>query len=110
MSHTPYTSPVVPQGQQDGKDKASTNGPAPVKKPIDLKFKHESFTFVRIKYYSGYGRHSAWQIDFPDADLNFSARFQKETGLKTESDGRVITLTDTELKRYPFIYIVEATQ
>jgi len=50
---------------------------------------------------------SSWATDYPDADVNFSARFQKETGFKTEPEGRVITLTNAELRRYPFIYIVE---
>lgn len=85
-------SPFVCMGQEDAGAKASTNGPAPVKRPVELKFKHESFTFVRIQY-SPEGGRPPWHNDYPDADLNFSARFARETGLKTEPDGEVTTLT-----------------
>ena len=46
-------------------------------------------------------------IDYPAADTNFTARFQKEIGLPCEREGRVLTLTNAELSRYPFIYIAE---
>lgn len=98
-------SSFVCRAQQE-KDKPPTNGPVPVRKLADLKFKHQSFTFVRIQY-SDDRASPSWQNDFPDADLNFSAWFQKEIGLKTERDGKVMALTNAELKRYPFIYIVE---
>lgn len=100
-------SPFICRGQQGAKVKASTNTPAPVKKLTDLKFKHQSFTFVRIQYSSEQPRRSMWMTDYPNADLNFTARFQKETGLKCERDGRVMTLTNSELSRFPFIYIAE---
>ena len=102
------TWPALCRSQQPAKDNPSTNGPVRVKKPGELKFKQPSFTFVRIKY-SGQRPHSSriWATDFPDSDLNFSARFQKETGLKTDPDGKVLELTDARLKQYPFIYIVE---
>ncbi len=97
-------------GQQDAKDKGSASDPAPAKKITEIKWKHESFTFVRIRYSESRlpGHPSSnWLIDYPDADLNFTARFQKETGLRCERDGRVMTLTNSELSRFPFIYIAE---
>jgi hypothetical protein len=98
--------PNVGRAQGNPALKVSTNSPVPIKKPADLKFKQESFTFVRIQYSSGRGR-SLWSVDYPDADLNFSTRFQKVTGLKTELEGKVMALTNAELKRHPFIYIAE---
>jgi hypothetical protein len=75
-------------------------------------FERDVFTFVRIKYRSGgrgwhpYGRNR-WATDFPDADLNISYRLQQMTSMKVDPDGRVLELTDPELFRFPFIYIVE---
>ena len=75
-------------------------------------FEKDVFTFVRIMYRSGrrtyhpYGSRR-WQTDFPDADLNISYRLQQMTSIKVDPNGRVLELTDPELNRYPFIYIVE---
>src|SRR5687768_13675819 len=85
--------------------------PALIKKPADLKFKQPSFTFVRIRHSAPanaptYSRN-AWATDYPDSDRNFSARFNKDTGLKTDPDGKVLTLNDPALKQYPFLYLVE---
>src|SRR4029079_8343133 len=68
--------------------------PVPVKKPAELKFKHNSFTFVRVKY-APTGRPTTtgrWATDYPDSDRNLSARFAKDTGLKVDPDGKVLTL------------------
>jgi hypothetical protein len=88
-------------------------------------FEKDVFTFVRIRYSSGNrtfhpmdyfggrrggrgGRGSwRWRTDFPDADLNFSFRLQQMTSLKVDPNCRVLELTDPELFRFPFIYIVE---
>jgi hypothetical protein len=85
--------------------KAQEEGPAPIKKAEELSFKHSSFTFVRIRYSGDIPSSPNWFVDYPDADLNFAARFKKVTGLKTDPQGKVMELTNTALKRYPFIYI-----
>ena len=85
-------------------------------------FKYDGFTFTRIRYsskgllrsnglYLG-GRGSRfgdvrWSIDYPDADINLAFRLQQLTSLKADRDSTIIELTDPELARYPFIYIVE---
>ena len=75
-------------------------------------FEKDVFTFVRIMYRSGrrtfhpYGGRR-WQTDFPDADLNISYRLQQMTSMKVDPNGRVMELSDPELNRFPFIYIVE---
>jgi hypothetical protein len=78
-------------------------------------FRKDVFTFVRIRYGTHNRRLSngfffgdeRWRIDYPDADLNISWRVQQMTSLKVDPDARVLELTDPELFRYPFIYLVE---
>ena len=64
------------------------------------------FTFVRIQYNSYRGRYR-WNTDYPDADLNLSYRLQQLTSIKTDPNGKILRLTDEELFKYPFIYIIE---
>ncbi|UCG58479.1 MAG: DUF4159 domain-containing protein, partial [Phycisphaerales bacterium] len=92
----------------------------------DKEFADDVFTFVRIRYSSGYGRGGSggpyggygrrggrgfrgggWATDYPDSDLNFSYRLQQLTSMEVNPNGVVIELTDPELFNYPFIYIVE---
>lgn len=84
--------------------------PALIRKPEEIKFKHPSFTFARIKYSDAERTRGSWSTDFPDADLNFAAHFQKVTGLKCDTNGVVLELTDQKLKQQPFIYISEGGQ
>lgn len=75
-------------------------------------FPSDVFTFVRIHYNSyGYGRWGRrggnWRTDYPDSDLNFSYRLHQLTAMEVNPDGKVLELTDPELFKYPFIYIVE---
>ena len=80
---------------------------------IDREFSHDIFTFVRIRYSSGYGgygrgyRGGRWATDHPDSDWNFSFRLQQLTSMQVHPEGVVLELTDPELFDYPFIYIVE---
>ncbi len=73
-------------------------------------FRDDTFTFVRIAYYSwggrGYGGRR-WDTDGPDSELNFSFRLQQLTSIKVNPEPIVLTLTDPRLFDYPFIYIVE---
>jgi hypothetical protein len=75
-------------------------------------FEKDVFTFARVRYAThgyrrGYRGSHRWATDYPDADLNFAYRLQQMTSLKVDPDCRVIDITDPELFRYPFIYIVE---
>ncbi len=77
-------------------------------------FERDVFTFVRIRYSSGYygrgfGRRGGggWLTDWPDADVNLAWRLQQMTSMKVDPDGRCLEIGDPELFRYPFIYIVE---
>lgn len=75
----------------------------------DEEFKKDVFTFVRIEYSSGYGGGGggAWDTDYPDSDLNLSFRLQELTSMKVDPDGLILPLTDDELLKYPFAYIIE---
>ncbi len=94
----------------------------------DKKFSHDVFTFVRIRYSSGYGYGGRmnrggggrnrgrfnrgfsggnWATDYPDSDLNFSYRLHQLTSMEVNSNGLILELTNPELFNYPFIYIVE---
>ncbi|HEV8541835.1 MAG TPA: DUF4159 domain-containing protein [Verrucomicrobiae bacterium] len=75
-------------------------------------FGKDVFTFVRVQYHRGYKPNGARRAgycftDFPDSDLNLSYRLQQLTSLKVDPDGRVLRLTDPELFKYAFIYMVE---
>jgi hypothetical protein len=73
-------------------------------------FEKDVFTFARIRYTRNpYAPRSAGYcfVDFPDADLNLSYRLQQLTTISVDPDGRVLDLTDPELVRYPWIYMVE---
>jgi hypothetical protein len=99
--------PILAVSRLTADEPPSKEFPAPVKKPAELKFQHPSFTFVRVKH-SAFGlRRGSWMTDYPDSDLNLSARFTKDTGLKSDPQGKALSLTDPELKKYPFIYMVE---
>lgn len=73
--------------------------------PKQLEFRVSKFTFARIKYKST--RRSQWATDFPDADLNFSERIGSITKLDVSEPSRVLELTDPDLSKYPFTYLVE---
>ncbi|MBN1363096.1 MAG: DUF4159 domain-containing protein [Sedimentisphaerales bacterium] len=92
----------------------------------DKEFAHDLFTFVRIRYSSGYGGYGGyggrggrrgrggygrggggWSVDYPDSDLNFSFRLHQLTAMQVHPDGIVLELTDPELFNYPFIYMLE---
>jgi len=70
-------------------------------------FEHDVFVFTRIIYPPAPNGRSwlGWVNDYPDADLNLSARLQQLTSLKTDPDCRVLKLTDPALAGYPFIFI-----
>jgi hypothetical protein len=76
-------------------------------------FERDVFTFVRIRYGREYGRGFGrrgggdWTTDWPDADVNLAWRLQQMTSMKVDPNGRCLEITDPELFRYPFIYIVE---
>ena len=73
---------------------------------LDNRFRHDCFTFVRLKYNSqrGWGR---WATDYPDSDLNFSFRLQQLTSMKVDPNGKILEITDPQLFDYPWVYMIE---
>ena len=53
---------------------------------VGKEFKHDTFTFVRIKYtsFSDHGEYGKWSTDYLDADVNFSFRLQELTSLEVD--------------------------
>lgn len=97
---------------------------------VNKEFQQDVFTFVRVRYSSGYGSDmygggrgmrggrggygrggggfgGSWSTDWPDSDLNFSYRLHQLTSLEVNPDGIILDLTDPELFNYPFIYMLE---
>ena len=73
-------------------------------------FARDVFTFVRIirdQDPNGAASSGSWITDFPDSDLNLSFRLQQMTSIKVDPNGRILRLTDKDLFKYPFIYMVE---
>jgi hypothetical protein len=70
-------------------------------------FEKDTFVFTRNIFQSALGRPAwlGWINDYPDADLNLSARLQQLTSIKADPDCRVLKLTDTALADYPFIFM-----
>jgi len=70
-------------------------------------FEKDVFVFTRVIFKSTPGGPSwlGWINDYPDADLNLSARLQSLTSIKTDPDCRVLKLTDPSLADYPFIFM-----
>jgi hypothetical protein len=77
-------------------------------------FPSSSFTFCRISFDSEYGRSAGggrgWRTDYPLADLNFPRRLHEMTTLNINATPTgeikhvVLSLTDPELFKYPFIF------
>ncbi len=70
-------------------------------------FEGDVFTFTRIIFKSSPGGPSwlGWINDYPDGDLNLSARLQQLSSIRADPDGRVLKLTNPELVQYPFIFM-----
>ncbi len=88
---------------------------------VNPDFSDDVFTFARVRYTShrgggdggggwgggGWGGRERWSTDYPDAELNLGFRLQQMTSLKVNPKPAVVTLTQPDLHRYPFLYVVE---
>ncbi len=97
-------------GMRRGDGFGESNSSSPTWKNPDA-FKHDVFSFVHIQYDAGgFGGRGGWATDYRDADINVLLRLQQITSMKVNDDpeGRVLRLTDPNLTKHPFIYIVES--
>lgn len=70
------------------------------------------FYFTRGIYSSwrgGYGRRgrSSWSVDYPKADRQFLWGLKRLTNIDAYDSENAILLTDPDLRRYPFLYMLE---
>ena len=71
-----------------------------------LGLEKDVFTFTRIIFKSQGGPSPlGWINDYPDADLNLSARLQEFSTIRTDPDCRVLKLRSADLADYPFIFM-----
>jgi hypothetical protein len=70
-----------------------------------------SYTFTRIRYGSSFRRRgwgSAWNHDYPSADLNMQSILREFTSMRpTLGATNVLDLEDPEIFRYPILYMAE---
>jgi hypothetical protein len=81
---------------------------------VDPAFKHDVFSFARLRYHSyggrggwGWGGGGRWATDAPAADFNLLFRLQQMTSLKVNPNVTYIDITPENLANHPFVYIVE---
>jgi hypothetical protein len=74
------------------------------------------FTFIRLKYATGFGRFGnwigdgglPWSHDYPDGEVHFSKILEELTLLNIRTDGsNILAIDDPELFNYPVAYMAE---
>lgn len=58
-------------------------------------------------YSRGFYRGSRWRIDYPKADIQFLIGLRRLTNIDAYDRENAIALDDPNLRRYPFLYILE---
>jgi hypothetical protein len=68
-----------------------------------------AFSFTRGIYSDQRGRwgRGAWSTDYPKADRQFLTVLRRLTNLDAYASEHAVALDDPELRRYPFIYMLE---
>src|SRR5690606_39111237 len=72
---------------------------------VDPRFRHDVFTFVRLRYTSRY--RGGWRVDYPAADLNLSYRLEQLTSMRVDPEGLVLDIDDPRLFDYPFAFMID---
>ena len=75
----------------------------------NIKGPHEFF-FTRGIYNGGGGdddRGARWAVDYPKADLQFLIALKRLSIVDAYESDNTITLDDPQLRRFPFLYILE---
>jgi hypothetical protein len=69
---------------------------------------HQNFYFTRGAYSEGMrGRGGSWSVDFPKADRQFLYVMERTLGWDVFPCENPIDLADPELRRFPFLYMLE---
>ena len=68
----------------------------------------EEFTFLRLVYSGNDWMGTSWTVDYPKADIQFIHGLGRLTDFGfVNPQHRVMTILDTDIFRYPFVYAVE---
>jgi hypothetical protein len=71
-------------------------------------YPHQNFYFTRGAYSEGgFGRGGSWATDFPKADRQFLYVMERTLGWDVFPCENPISLSDPELRRFPFLYLLE---
>jgi hypothetical protein len=65
-----------------------------------------AFYFTR-GIYTSWRRYAAWATDYPKADQQFLTVLRRLTNLDAYPSEHAVALDDPELRRYPFLYMLE---
>jgi hypothetical protein len=67
------------------------------------------FYFTRAIYSEGgyRGGYGSWAVDYPKADCQFIVVVRRLAGLDIYDDSNAIRLDDPDLRRFPFLYMLE---
>ena len=100
-SVVPAPAPAVSSVRSAAGLRAALRPPAP---PVS-----HAFAFTRGIYSDFRGRwgRGAWAIDYPKADRQFLTVLRRLTNLDAFASENAMALDDPELRRYPFIYMLE---
>jgi hypothetical protein len=80
--------------------------------PENSAFRHDVFTFARVRYTSArdvWGQPQ-WSVDYPDSDMNLSYRLKELTSLEVNPVPVIVDLDSDEIFEYPFLYLIEPGQ
>ncbi len=80
--------------------------------PENREFRHDVFTFARVRYTSArdvWGQPQ-WSVDYPDSDMNLSYRLKELTSLEVNPVPVIVDLDSEEMFNYPFVYLIEPGQ
>jgi hypothetical protein len=69
-----------------------------------------NFYFTRARYSGGgrgYRSGNSWATDYPKADLQFLTVLTRLSNIDAYSDYNAVSLDDPNLRRYPFLYMLE---
>lgn len=74
---------------------------------VEKGYEQDVFVFARLRYRSNSNsrRGRSWSNDYPDSDLNFSARLQELTSLHVDPNGVILDILDPQLDHYPFVFM-----
>ena len=81
--------------------------PETIERTDRILYKTNEFSFVRVAYTTRSGGTDTFLVDFPEADKTILQAVEQYLPLTVNPEPVILSLTDPELAKYPFIYMVE---